>query len=99
MTGCSETALPEAVSAVHCAAAGFTSVQLRRNSHTYIYSSIFLFLFFLEKKKITYRYRAEGPTTDARNADASPEPLPTSRQTHGLETSEKWPLFNRFMAQ
>lgn len=30
-------------------------------------------------------YKAEGPTTDARNADTTPEPLPTSTHTLGLE--------------
>lgn len=33
---------------------------------------------------ITHRYKAEGPITDARNADTAPEPLPTSRHTAGL---------------
>lgn len=33
---------------------------------------------------ITHRYKAEGPITDARNADTTPEPLPTSRHTAGL---------------
>lgn len=33
---------------------------------------------------ITHRYKAEGPITDARNADTTPEPLPTSRHTAEL---------------
>ena len=38
-------------------------------------------------KQVTYTYRAEGPTTDARKAEITPEPLPTSRHTRGLEAT------------
>lgn len=33
----------------------------------------------------SYRYKADGPITDARKAETTPEPLPTSRHTLGLE--------------
>lgn len=82
MTGCSDTLLEEDVFAVHCAAAGFTSVQLE-GKDTVIYVT-------RQNIKntalgwITHRYKAEGPIIDARNADTTPEPLPTSRITAGL---------------
>ena len=34
-------------------------------------------------------YKAEGPTIEARNADATPEPLPTSTHTPGLESTRR----------
>lgn len=34
---------------------------------------------------VSYRYNADGPITDARKAETTPEPLPTSRHTLGLE--------------
>lgn len=43
---------------------------------------------------IAHRYKAEGPITDARNADTTPEPLPTSRHTAGLH-AEKENWFNK----
>lgn len=33
-------------------------------------------------------YKAEGPSTEARNADTTPEPLPTSKHTLGLKTQD-----------
>lgn len=43
---------------------------------------------------IAHRYKADGPITDARNADTTPEPLPTSRHTAGLH-AEKENWFNK----
>lgn len=42
----------------------------------------------VERLNITHRYNAEGPTMEARNADTTPEPLPTSRHTRGLDTAQ-----------
>lgn len=86
MTGCSDTLLEEDVSAVHCAAAGFTSVQLQGKDIIYVTGQ--------NKKNtfrgwITHRYKAEGPIIDARNADTTPEPLPTSRITAGLHAGKE----------
>lgn len=39
--------------------------------------------------KVAHMYKAEGPTIDARNADTTPEPLPTSKHTHGLINSKE----------
>lgn len=39
--------------------------------------------------RMAHIYKAEGPTTDARNADTTPEPLPTSKHTHGLKTVKR----------
>lgn len=39
--------------------------------------------------RMAHIYKAEGPTTDARNADTTPEPLPTSKHTHGLKTEKR----------
>lgn len=41
MTGCRDTLLQEAVCAVHCAAAAFTSVQLEEK-HMYIFRALLL---------------------------------------------------------
>lgn len=38
---------------------------------------------------ITHRCKAEGPITEARNADTTPEPLPTSTHTAGLHAQEE----------
>lgn len=43
MTGCRRTSLQEAVFAVHCAAAGFTSVHLT-NTRTHLYMNQITFL-------------------------------------------------------
>lgn len=37
----------------------------------------------------THRYNAPAPVTDAKKAETTPEPLPTSRQTTGLKHAEK----------
>lgn len=89
-TGCRDTLLQEAVSAVHCAAAGFTSVQLKGKSmHMFTRAQLVKLLCVFFFLRVTHTYRAEGPTTDARNADTTPEPLPTSKHTHGLQAAEK----------
>lgn len=87
MTGSSKSLLQEAVLAVHCAAAEFTSVHLKVKHKNKTKCSQPVQMLTLNVKA-AHRYKADGPTTDARNADTTPEPLPTSKHTQGLQMSK-----------